>query len=71
MAAAPPVSLMTLPDGGTKVRETEREGSGVEIEIFLVTRFVSICFFQKYRMFMSFELHYSRTAWKFLSFELH
>ena len=78
----------------SEVQEAEREVSGVEIGIFLVTRFVLIClchsfvcrtallgpsicnergvsFFQKYRMFVSFELHYSRTAWKFLSFELH
>ena len=27
--------------------------------------------FQKYRMFVSFELHYSTTACMFLSFELH
>ena len=28
----------------SEVRETEREGSGVQIGIFLVTRFVFICF---------------------------
>ena len=39
------------------------------LSLDILERGVSV--FQKYRMFLSFELHYSTTACMFLSFELH